>query len=96
MKDSPNINIGSIFLEWGMCGSYMSKSEEVPLIRNDIELEFSENPDLILKKVSKCKIRVSNPIRSLKKVKIFLRDLDMEGIKIVGLDNTVLLFIELT
>lgn len=89
LKDIANVNIGSIFLEWGICGAYNSKSEEVPLIRNDIELEFAEKPDLVLKKVSKCRLVVSNPTRSLKRVKIYLRDIDMEGIKIVGLDNTV-------
>lgn len=73
-----------------MCGVYISKPEEITSLHsNDIILTFLHYPKLVLKRISKCSVTISNPLSSVKKARIYLRDSDMDGIKIVGLDNTV-------
>ncbi|KAL4477572.1 hypothetical protein ABPG74_002722 [Tetrahymena malaccensis] len=94
IRDQTTVNLGSLFLEWGICGAYMNKSEEVPLEKYDIELQFAEKPELSIKKISKCKLIVSNPTRQIRKAKIFLSNFDIDGIKVLGLDNTVVTFSE--
>ncbi|KAL4496563.1 hypothetical protein ABPG72_015924 [Tetrahymena utriculariae] len=94
LRDQATISLGSLFLEWGICGAYMNKLEEVPLEKYDIELQFAEKPELSIKKISKCRLIVSNPTRQIRKAKIFLSNFDLEGIKVLGLDNTIVTFSE--
>ncbi|EDK31678.2 hypothetical protein TTHERM_00490928 (macronuclear) [Tetrahymena thermophila SB210] len=94
LRDQATISLGSLFLEWGICGAYMNKSEEVPLEKYDIELQFAEKPELSIKKISKCRLIVSNPTRQIRKAKIFLNNFDMDGIKVLGLDNSIVTFSE--
>ena len=48
MINEKKVNIGSLLLEWGICGVYVGPSVSLTINSNDISVQISEKKDIFV------------------------------------------------
>jgi len=67
----------------------MSKLEEAQVQAYDIDLQLVNQPIFAVRKITKCTLRITNILKNIRNAKVILRDIEMDGVKIIGFDNSV-------
>lgn len=70
----------------------MSKIEEAQIQAYDIDLQLINLPIFAVRKITKCTLRITNLQKNIRNAKVILRDIEMDGIKIIGLENSLVDF----